>query len=353
MAWLHPDLLSRAPATLDTVLFDVDGVLIDTSRSYRLAVIHATDRLVRDYHGLSDAPHPLLTPDDVAAFKLAGGFNNDWDATQMLTALWTARLREWRGSPLADVTLGEWAARAGEAARARRGGLTWMRATFPASAIPPADVARWAEDEFYWGAELIREHYGHIPQYAPEAAGFVRNEAVLLPAGLVQGLAVAGISHLGLITGRVGPEVGWAVRRLVAASGLDAAAPSPFGWFGGPPVASPFGVIVSGERFTKPDPQALAYAVRAVGAAGGVYVGDTADDLDLVLRYRAELQLGDATLPPFLAAVVASGPEADVYAARGADIVIPHVRDLTDALAAIGELTAVTPRRPPPSPRRA
>lgn len=337
MVWLRPDLSSFAPAALDTTLFDVDGVLIDTARSYRLAVIHATDRLVRAVNGLTQAPDPLLTPEDVAAFKLAGGFNSDWDATQMLTALWTARLREWHGLPEAAVGVREWAAQAGAAARAQRGGVAWMRATFPASAIPDDEVARWAHDEFYWGAALVRELLGHEPRYAPEAAGFVHNEALLLPPDVFPALASAGITRLGLITGRVGPEVGWAVRRLAAGSGLNTAedAVSPFAWHDGPHGLSPFGVVVTGEAIAKPDPQALAYAARSLGARGGMYVGDTADDLDLVLRYRAEMLSHDSTLPHFLAVSVASGAEAEVYAARGADAVIAHVRELPDVLAAV------------------
>lgn len=339
MVWLHPDWLAHAPQVLDTVLFDVDGVLIDTSRSYRLAVIHAVDRLVRDVNGLRDAPAPLLTPDDVAAFKLAGGFNNDWHATQMLTALWTARLREWRGLPEFEVSLAEWAARAAAAARMRQGGVAWTHATFPASAIPPLEVARWAEDEFYWGAALVREHYGRVAAYAPDAAGFVHNEALLLPEDLLSVLATHGISRLGLVTGRVGPEVNWAVRRLVAGSGLMApeagSTSRPYAWFDGAYGRSPFGAIVTGDDFAKPDPEALAHAARLSGALGGIYVGDTADDLDLVLRYRAELLPHDASLPPFLAVVIASGTDASEYSARGADAVIAHVRDLAPLLAAI------------------
>ena len=342
MLWVRPDLAAVAPAALDTVLFDVDGVLIDTTRSYRLAVIHATDRLVRTVQGLPDAPQPLLTPADVAAFKLAGGFNNDWHATRMLTALWTARLREWHGQPEAAVPLARWAARAAEAAKAQRGGLAWMHATFPASAIPDAEVARWAEDEFYWGAALIQEHYGHAAVYAPEATGFVHNEALLFAADLLPTLAAGGITRLGLITGRVGPEVGSAVRRLVAGSGLESSAPeaptAPFGWFEGPGGRSPFGVIVSGEAFSKPDPAALSHAVRAVGAHGAIFIGDTADDPDLVLRYRAQLLPHDATLPRCLAVVVAAPDDAPVYAARGADVVVEHVRELADVVTAINGL---------------
>lgn len=336
--WLRPGLrldafLAGGPR-LDTALFDVDGVLIDTRRSYRLAVCYAAEHIVRVLNGLSDAPAPMVTPGDVAAFKLAGGFNSDWDAAQLFAALWTAKLREWRGRPEADVPMREWAARASAAARAGHGGLAWVRATVPASAIPADETARWAMDEHYWGAELLRAFFGREPLYAPDATGLVHNEMMLLGEELLPTLAASGITKLGLITGRVGPEVGWAVTRLAAGSGLaDDETGGIVTWAESEHGRSPFGAIVPATIYAKPDPRTLVEAVRALGARAALYAGDTADDLDLVLRYRAEAQAADPALPPVLAIQIASGDEAAVYRERGADIVIPHVAQLPAALA--------------------
>jgi phosphoglycolate phosphatase-like HAD superfamily hydrolase len=335
--WRRPGLdldafLGSAHARLDTALFDVDGVLIDTRRSYRLAVIHAAEHVVRVVNGLREAPSPLVSLEDVALFKLAGGFNNDWDATQLFAALWTARLREWRGAPEAEVSLAEWASRARVAALAGHGGPEWVRAAVPASAIPSAEVARWAHDEHYWGAELVRAHYAHEPIYAPDARGFVHNEEALLEPGLLPALAELGMRKLGLITGRVGPEVNWAVTFLNEAIAQPAGIAFHDTQFG----RSPFASVVPGTVFAKPDPRALELAVRTLESRGALYVGDTADDLDLVLRYRHEAQPADPRLPPVLAVAVAEGAAATAYQERGADIVIPRVGELPAALVALG-----------------
>src|SRR5215472_14812567 len=145
--WLRPGV--RRPPHLDAALFDVDGVLIDTRRSYRLAVAHGAEHIVREVNGLRQAPSLMVRAEDVAQFKLAGGFNSDWDATQLFAALWTARLREWKGQPEAEVPIQDWALQASVAAREQRGGLDWLKATVPATAIPSDATARWAHDEFY------------------------------------------------------------------------------------------------------------------------------------------------------------------------------------------------------------
>lgn len=339
MFWIRPDLdhslLTPGGAwRLDTALFDIDGVLIDVTRSYRRSVIAAADHLVRITNGLTAAPEPLLTAEDVARFKRAGGFNNDWDLTRLFAALWTARLREWKGQPEAEIPLAEWAARASAAARARRGGVAWMRTALPPSAIPAAEVARWAHDEYYWGAALAREHYGHEPTYAPEARGVVHDEEMLLGPEVLPALVGRGITRFGLITGRVGPEVAWALHQIAFGCGLvEGPPPGGVAWCESPFGRSPFGVVLSGDECQKPDPRGLARALRVLGARGALYVGDTADDLDFVLRYRDEIRPGDAALPPVLAVSVASGEDAATYRERGADFVVEAVGELPVALA--------------------
>ena len=338
MFWLRPDLDHTALGAvgwLDTALFDIDGVLIDTSGSYRRSVIAATDALVRVTGGFSDAPDPLVTPDDVERFKLAGGFNSDWDLTQALAALWTARLREWRGTLLATRTLAQWADAAAAATRAGAGGLAWLRSAVPASAIPNWDDARWTHDEFYWGAALLRELHGRTARYSPAAPGLRQAERSLLTPETLTALGALGLERYGLITGRISPEVEWALR-LIAPAGEATAIHGPFG----PQAHRPFGVVVSAAQYAKPDPQALVYALQALDARAAVYLGDTSDDLDLVLRYRAERQSVAPDLPPTLAVSVATGAAAETFRQRGADITISHVSELPAALAALRERLA-------------
>jgi phosphoglycolate phosphatase-like HAD superfamily hydrolase len=66
-----------------------------------------------------------------------------------------------------------------------------------------------------------------------------------------------------------------------------------------------------------------------------VYIGDTADDLDLVLRYRAERRADAPELPPTLAVSVASGDGAATFRQRGADITLTEVSELPAALHAL------------------
>lgn len=331
MYWLRPGLdraALGASGWLDTALFDIDGVLIDTSRSYRRSVIEATDYLVRVRAGLTGGPQPLVSAEDVVAFKLAGGFNSDWDLTPALAGIWTARLREWRGDPRAERPLSAWAADAMADARAGRGGVAWLRATVPASALPDFEEARWVHDELYWGAATIRRLYDREPRYAPNAEGYAGFEESLLTPETLPALAALDITRYGLITGRISPEVEQALL-VIAASGAAQATSGPHGVA----VHPPFSVIVPASLHAKPDPMALVYAIEALHTRAAVYIGDTGDDLELALRYRAEILPHRPDLPPVLAASVAHGPAANLFQARGADITVSAVSELPAALA--------------------
>ena len=57
------------------VLFDMDGVLVDVSGSYRRAILNTAAHFGR-----------AVTADDVQRLKDRGGFNDDWKLTYALLA---------------------------------------------------------------------------------------------------------------------------------------------------------------------------------------------------------------------------------------------------------------------------
>ena len=61
---------------VDILIFDMDGVLIDVSKSYR-KVIQQTAHLYLEYGLGMDAN--LVSTEEISLFKSVGGFNNDWD----------------------------------------------------------------------------------------------------------------------------------------------------------------------------------------------------------------------------------------------------------------------------------
>ncbi len=313
--WKRPDL--QFPTSFDTIFFDVDGVLIKTIDSF-----HATDIATAEYvagviHGLDwgrrEGKH-LLTHDDVIAFKQAGGYNDDWDMCYLLATLCTARLREWKGTPLAERSFEEWADLAYQATRAGHGGMEWVRAVMPASAQLDYQVIGEIYHEFYWGADELKKRYGITARYLPDFYGYVHNEEMFFPPDFFRQLRAAGIPNLGIITGRVGPEVDIALEMMEAHARER--------WWD---------VVVSADLAPKPDPRALQLAIAGIpgGVGGGLYIGDTGDDLDVVMNYRAVKSKDD---PDILIAMLVYEHEVEVYKQRGADFIVRSVMDVVECL---------------------
>ncbi|MFA6065353.1 MAG: TIGR01548 family HAD-type hydrolase [archaeon] len=57
-----------------SVIFDIDGVLVDVSQSYRQAI----QKTVEDFTGF----YP--TPEEIQKYKERGGLNNDWDLSEAI-----------------------------------------------------------------------------------------------------------------------------------------------------------------------------------------------------------------------------------------------------------------------------
>ncbi len=81
--WIRPTL--TPPGPVDAVIFDVDGVLFETSGSFDAAVKATTRDVLTQIYGMTD-PCPV-TEAELRVFRKAGGLNNDWDMAYVLIAL--------------------------------------------------------------------------------------------------------------------------------------------------------------------------------------------------------------------------------------------------------------------------
>ena len=69
------------------IVFDMDGVIIDVSRSYRDTVRKTARLFFKGAGSWEDLPEPLFSLTDLARVKQSGGLNNDWDLTFLVINL--------------------------------------------------------------------------------------------------------------------------------------------------------------------------------------------------------------------------------------------------------------------------
>ncbi len=69
---------------MDLLIFDMDGVLIDVSKSYRRAIQRTIKVYLETCLGFERKRGDWVTNEEISLLKLAGGFNSDWDVTSGL-----------------------------------------------------------------------------------------------------------------------------------------------------------------------------------------------------------------------------------------------------------------------------
>jgi phosphoglycolate phosphatase-like HAD superfamily hydrolase len=269
-AWLTE--AAATPFHPDTVVLDVDGVLVDVEPSFREAV-RSTVLTVQRLMGVE---HPW-TPSraEIAALKRAGGFNDDIHCSIAFAAV---------GAGGAATRLPELLVAVEQAG----GGLAGLRSAAPGLPRIDGGLCLRVFDEHYWGADRFRSIFGEEPRHVTTAAGLVDAERPLVDADLPRRLReTAAVESVALITGRTPSELGAALDLL--------------GWS-----PSDLDAVVTGDQVRKPDPACLDRVLAACDSRAAVYVGDVRDDWDLVRRHRAERR----GAPPVRSIIVGAEAEA-------------------------------------------
>ena len=75
--YIKKDCLSKLKS-VDAIIFDCDGVLIDIRESYNKAAIRVVNYILKLVTGI-DFPIKMISQETIRFFKKSGGFNNDWD----------------------------------------------------------------------------------------------------------------------------------------------------------------------------------------------------------------------------------------------------------------------------------
>lgn len=304
---------------IDTVIFDVDGVLLDVSRSIRQVNIRSLPAYLRLLPGWS-APDDLFPSEEVERFKRAGGFNDDWDLACAIVLLYlfkAARYGMQDAARLRDLT--PTVAEYTDAIAAKGGWLSAAEAIIFSGATEAEEEAIRAHYDKpriqrifqeMWAGDRTKRLYGYEPAYYP-GKGAVQNDRPLIDLS-----RLPTDRTLAILTGRTRPEAQLALEF----AGLDTLIPLPERG------------ITEDDGFHKPDPGGMRALLLRLGSRVAVYIGDALDDLRTVKAFRTLPEADNITL---LSAQVLTGTvrREDAPALfADADILAPDVNAVLDLL---------------------
>lgn len=211
------------------IVFDMDGVIVDVSRSYREAARQTARLFFKGAQAWEHLPKPLFPLADLARIKQSGGLNNDWDLTYRIITLlfravnspktihasdpWRqyhafieqcdvsalARFLNATDMPLSDL-----------AAECENPDNTCV-ADFYINDVGSGNIIKQIFQEVYLGKGLFESTYDTAPR-VHSAEGYINRETLLLDKAILSRLAEKNI--LAIATGRPKSEADYPLERF-------------------------------------------------------------------------------------------------------------------------------------------
>ena len=256
---------------IDLIIFDIDGVLIDTRSSFIATIIDTTRFYINNIRKI---PVDLsgLSPSTALLFKQHSGFNNDWDLTEamILYNLYVCKSNsnvikiesfleqvDKEGGGLAGVyeVIGN---------LSDRNTVDWIRSNTDKKRI------RNLFKEFYGGKNHCEEMYGFKPRHF-HGAGSIESEKILLDSNLLRNWK----GTIAILTGREKNETNYALSML-RLSHIDKE------------------LIQYADNILpdKPYPDKIVKIIIKAGSSSALFIGDSIDDYLTVENYnRNEMEI--------------------------------------------------------------
>jgi HAD superfamily hydrolase (TIGR01548 family) len=199
------------------IVFDMDGVIIDVSRSYRDTIRQAARLFFKGACSWEHLPNPLFPLSDLARVKQSGGLNNDWDLTYMVINLLFSLVKKsgihedkdnWyrlkKTINLCDVTA------LAEFLRSTNRPLTTLLekkgkphdefiTSLYVNDVGSGNIIKQIFQEIYLGKDLFESTYD-IPTKVCHGEGYINRENLLIDKSILESLAKNNI--LAIATGR-------------------------------------------------------------------------------------------------------------------------------------------------------
>jgi HAD superfamily phosphatase len=265
---------------IDGIIFDVDGVLVDTRLSYNLAikktVEHILDMLnmAKEIQSVSDSI--------ILKMRRTGGFNNDTDTTYAL--ILTKLVSQVASTKELEFLLFE-ATKKIDA----KGIISiekYLSTLYPRATVEKMkyklgypgpvgeSIVTTVFDEVFYGAELFKQRYGISPKYY-FGDGLINNEKVVITKRTARFLLNRFNKSIGVVSGRSRLAFEYSLQGVLSTFNQEAC------------------VFLEDEprKNAKPSPYGIRKAMEQMRIRHAIYVGDSIEDIIMVEKAKKEMGL--------------------------------------------------------------
>ena len=264
-------------AQIDTIIFDIDGVLVDVELSYHKTIRDTVQYYFKNIVKMPPMEIDLVDNTVLMNFKMAGGFNDDWElcAAIILFYLWKSKeyqlqsISELKDKPplISDFV---------QQHLSDGGGLPRMIDWIREKSIQADEIfSLWNKEiifqlakEYYAGQKHCFDFYNFQPDIIKKQEGNIEQESILFEPVLEDKLKKFKV---GIYTGRSRGEASYIIEKI--------------GW---KKWLAPEMIITCEDNIKKPSPAGLKLLLDKFCSRIGLYIGDTRDDLLTVQNLNKE-----------------------------------------------------------------
>ena len=249
---------------LDGIIFDCDGVLIDVSNSYDLAIKKTTDFVVKEFGKIDQSN--FVNTQMIDGFKATGGFNDEVDVTyaMILSVIAAKKLKKPFSKFIFDVirNLDQSGIPSVEKyLDILKVDLTEIRKKLAYPGPRFTNILSSIFDEMFYGTKLYYDLYKKKPDFF-DGKGLIENDVVLVKKQLIDSLKKKLGKKLSIVSGRGIISAGYSLKELFEEFDLK---------------NSRF-LEDEPRELAKPNPVSLISSIKGLGSKCTMFVGDSMED---------------------------------------------------------------------------
>ena len=253
---------------IDTIIFDCDGVLIDITKSYDLAIVKTTQYVLENYSKITNSINVDFKIID--GFKSTGGFNDEVDLAYaaILSLVAAKKLEKDPTEFIFDViknsdsngiiTVEKYLENQTDISEIKN------QLSYPGTHHD--NPLYQIFDQLFYGPELYKKLFDKDSKFSEP--GLIEQDDVIINNSLLELLEKRFNSKIAMVTGRGKESVNYSLKELLARFNLKNS------------------VFLEDESrdLAKPNPKPLLDSIKGMNGTSTLYVGDSMEDLIMAKR---------------------------------------------------------------------
>ena len=261
---------------IDAIIFDCDGVLVDITSSYDLAIIKTTKHVLQKIAKIDD---PLeIDFEIIDGFKSTGGFNDEVDLTYaaILSLVAANKLQTDQRSFIFQVitNANSIGIKSVEKYIQTKTDISDIMKQLSYPGSHSENLLYKIFDQLFYGPQLYAKLFGKNSSFSEN--GLIEKDVVIVNENLLNKLQRKFDSKITMVTGRGIESVRYSLKNLLNLFDIDNS------------------VFLEDESrdLAKPNPKSLLNSIAGLGSKSTLYVGDSMEDF---IMAREATKLGSKT----------------------------------------------------------